>query len=43
MTHEHKLDSEIGGPENDNSLPKAEDIPVYDDPEEAFADALPSD
>lgn len=38
MTHEHKANKEsVGGPEHDHSLPDAGDVPVYDDPREAFS------
>jgi hypothetical protein len=43
MTHEIDAHDEIGGPEYDLSLPNADEIPVYDTPEEAFSDAILSD
>jgi len=44
MTHEHEINVEAGGgPENDDSLPDATAIAVYDDPEESFLPPLDDD
>lgn len=44
MTHEHKPNAEHpDGPEHDDSLPNAEDIEVFDNPENTFLMPLPED
>lgn len=45
MTHEHHASewSEIGGPEQDDKLPDAASIPVYENPEDSFAPLMEHD
>jgi hypothetical protein len=44
MTHEQTPNGEHpGGPEHDGSLPDADSIPVFDDPADSDAPALPEE
>lgn len=47
MTHEHHHGpgalNEVGGPEQDTTLPDAASLPVYEDPADSFAPVLEHD